>query len=133
MVGWFAEVCGRRELKVNPGKNKVMVLNGEEGLECEFHVDGIRLEYVSEFKYFGCVLNESGIDEAEYRRKVASEWMVTGAIRSLVNARDLQLECATVESCMKHWLYLFLCMAVRQLMKEKERSRVKVVQMDNLK
>ena len=47
MVGWFTEVCSRRGLKVNAGKSKVMVLNGEEGLECEVHVDGIRLEYVS--------------------------------------------------------------------------------------
>ena len=35
-----------------------MVLNGEEGLEREVHVSGIRLENVSEFKYFGCVLDE---------------------------------------------------------------------------
>ena len=33
MVGWFAEVCRRRGLKVNAGKSKVMVLNEEEGLE----------------------------------------------------------------------------------------------------
>ena len=62
MVGRFAEVCRRRELKVNPGKSKVMVLNGEEGLACEVHVDGVRLEHVSEFKYLGCVLDESGTD-----------------------------------------------------------------------
>ena len=43
MVGRFAEVCRRRGLKVNAGKSKVMVLNGEEELECEVHVDGIRL------------------------------------------------------------------------------------------
>ena len=42
MVGRLAEVC-RRGLKVNAGKSKVMVLNGEEGLECEVHVDEIRL------------------------------------------------------------------------------------------
>ena len=42
MVGYFAEVCRRRGLKVNAGKSKVMVLNGEEGLECEVHVDGFR-------------------------------------------------------------------------------------------
>ena len=30
MVGWFAEVCRRRGLKVNAGKSKVMVLNGKE-------------------------------------------------------------------------------------------------------
>ena len=42
MVGRFAEVCRRRGLKVNAGKRKLMVLNGEEGLECDVHVDGIR-------------------------------------------------------------------------------------------
>ena len=41
----------RKVLKVNAGKRKVMVLNGEEGLVCEVHVDEIRLEHVSEFKY----------------------------------------------------------------------------------
>ena len=32
---------------------KVMVLNGEEGLEYEVHVYRVRLEHVSEFKYLG--------------------------------------------------------------------------------
>ena len=35
MVERFVEVCRRRVLKVNAGKSKVMVLGGEEGLECE--------------------------------------------------------------------------------------------------
>ena len=51
MLGWFAEVCRSRGLKVKPGKSKMMVLNGEEGLECEVHADGIHLEHVLEFKY----------------------------------------------------------------------------------
>ena len=54
----FVEVCRRRGLKVN----KVMMLNGEEGLECELCVDGTRLEHASE-----CILDESGEDEAECR------------------------------------------------------------------
>ena len=33
----------------------------------------IRLEQVSEFKYWGCVLSESGIDEVDSSRKVSSE------------------------------------------------------------
>ena len=45
-MGRFAVVCRRRGLKVNAGKSKVMVLGGEEGLECEGCVDGIRLEHV---------------------------------------------------------------------------------------
>ena len=32
----FAEVCRRRGLKVNADKTKVVVVNGEVGLECEF-------------------------------------------------------------------------------------------------
>ena len=34
MVGHFAEVCRRRGLEINVGKSKVMVLGGEEVLEC---------------------------------------------------------------------------------------------------
>ena len=79
--------------EVTAGKSKVMVLNGGEGLECEVHVDGIRLEHVSKFKSLGCVLDESDTDGAECSRKVASGRRVVGAIRSLVYARDLQLEC----------------------------------------
>ena len=54
MVRHFGEVCWRRSLKVNASRSKVMVMNGEEGLEFEIHVDGMRLEYVSEFKYLVC-------------------------------------------------------------------------------
>ena len=46
------------------------VLNGEEGLEYEVYEDRIRLEHVSEFKYLGCVLHESGTDGAGCSRKV---------------------------------------------------------------
>ena len=49
----------------------------------------IRLEFVSEFKYLGCVLDESGTDEEACSRKVAIRRRVASAIRSLVNARSL--------------------------------------------
>ena len=70
----------------------MMVLNREEGLEYEVYVDGIHLEHISEFKYSECVLHESGTDGAECNRKVTSRSRVASVIRSLVNARDLQLE-----------------------------------------
>ena len=54
IVERFVEVCSRRGLKVNAGKNKVMVLNGEEGLKWKVSVDGVRLGRVSELKYLGC-------------------------------------------------------------------------------
>ena len=40
----------------------------------------------------GCALDESGIDGTECSRKVASGRKVAGTIRSLVSARDLELE-----------------------------------------
>ena len=44
-------MCRRNDMKVNAGKSKLIVLNGEEGLECEIRVDGMQLEHMSEFKY----------------------------------------------------------------------------------
>ena len=60
MVEQFAGVCRRRGLKVNAGKSKVIVLDGEEGLEYEVYIDGIHVEHVLEFKYLGYVFDESG-------------------------------------------------------------------------
>ena len=58
------------------------------------------------------VLDKSGMDGEECSRKVASGRRVAGAIRSLLNARDLQLKYARVLH--KTLLYLFLCKSVRQ-------------------
>ena len=93
MVGYFVEVY-RRGPKFSTGKGKVMVLGGEEGLECKIGVDRIHLGHVSEVKYLGCALDESGTDECS--RKVANWRMVAGAIRSLVKARSLHLKCARI-------------------------------------
>ena len=72
MVERFVEECKRRGLKFNAGKSKVMVLGGEEGLECDVCLDGIRLEHVSEFKYLGYVLDELGTDG----QSVVGRWRV---------------------------------------------------------
>ena len=118
------------EDKVNAGKSKVMVMNGEEGLECEVYIDGVHLEYVSEFKYLGCVLVESGTDGAKCSRKVVSGRRVAGAIRSLVNAWDLQLQCARV---LHETLLVPVLIYGSETMLWKERSRIMAVQMDNLR
>ena len=118
MVGWYVQVCRRSRLKFNVVKNKLRVLGGEDGLECEVYVDEMQLEHALEFKYLGCVLNESGKDKAEFRKKVVSGRRVQSAIRSL--GYSLRL----LESC------LLLRMEV---WKEKERSRIRAVQVDNVR
>ena len=65
MMECFVEVCGRKGLKFNANKSKLIVLDGEDA-ECEIHVDGAQLEQVSEFKYWGCVLDKSGTEVAEW-------------------------------------------------------------------
>ena len=55
----------------------------EGGIECEVCVEGMRLEYMVEFKYLEFVLNASGTDEGECLGKVAA------TIRSVVKARGL--------------------------------------------
>ena len=64
MVGGFVDMCRRSSLKVNAVKKTMMVLGGEEGLEREVCIDRILLEHVSQFKYSGCVLDESSTDGA---------------------------------------------------------------------
>ena len=68
---------------MNENKSEVVVL-GEKGLVCEGIVDGRQLDYVSEFKYFEFVLDESGTGGLEFCRKAASGWKVADGVRRLV-------------------------------------------------
>ena len=73
----------------------------------------VRLEHVVEFKYFGCVLDKSGTDEAECSRKVVSGRRVAGAIRSLWLKLGV-CSLSVLGSCMSHCWCLFLRMVARQ-------------------
>ena len=133
IAGRFLEECRERGLKVNVGKSKVMVLDKEEGLECEICVAGTQLEKMSEFKYLGCVLIDSGTDVVKLCcRKVVSGRKVVGVIKSQVNARYLQFECARV-LYQAFLLSVLLYGSETMIWKEKEISRIKAVQMNNLK
>ena len=96
----------------------------ERGIGVWVHVDRNHLGHVPECKYLGYVLNEASTDEAECSKKVA------GAIRSLVNARDLQLECSRV---LHETLLVPVLTYGSDTILWKERSRIRAVQMDNIK
>ena len=71
-------------------------------------------------------------DEAECSEKVASGRRDAGAVRSLVNARNLQLECAKVLH--ESLLVPVLTYGSEIMMwREKERSRIRAVLIDNLR
>ena len=128
----FVKVCRGRGLKIIVEKSKVMVLGSEEELEHRTHVDGTRFGQVSEFKYLGFGLEESGTDVDECRRKVASGRKVAGTIRSLVNARDLKHECGRVfhEALL---MPVLLYGSETMICIEKEKYRARDEQMDNLR
>ena len=81
-------------------------------MEYEVHVDRIWLEHVSEFKYLSFVLDKSYTDDVECHRKVVSRRKVADIIRSLVNTKVCNLSVQGL--CIRHCLYLFLCMVMRQ-------------------
>ena len=99
-------------------------------MEYETCVDEARLEQVAKFIYLGCVLNESGTDNVKCCSKVVSGRKVACAIRSLINARSLQLEYAHV---LHEGLFVSVLLYGSETMiwREKERSRIRAVQTDN--
>ena len=76
-------------------------------------------------------MDKSGTDGTECSRKLANGRRVAGGIRSLVNARDLQTEYARV----LHEILLmpFLLYASEIMLWKEKKSRIRAVQMDNLR
>ena len=78
-----------------------------------------------------CFLDESGKDEVGCNRKVESGRRIAGAIRSLVNARSLQLE--RDRGLHESFLVPVLSYSIETMIgRDKERSIIRVVQMDTL-
>ena len=73
----------------------------------------------------GCILDESGTDDAECQRKVASGKKVGGDIRFLVNPKGLQFECARV---LHEGLLVLVLLYGSETMiwRGKERSRIRI-------
>ena len=96
---------------------------------CQILLHGSRLENKSEFEFVERVLADSGTDGGECCRKGATGRKVANAIRSLVNAGSLQLECAR----MLHEALLVSALQhsrEKKIWKKKECSKVRAVQMD---
>ena len=77
-------------------------------------------------------MDQSGTDKAECSRKLVNGGRVAGVIKSLINARNLQLECATVlhDSLL---VPVFKYDNETMIWREKERSWIRGIQMDNLR
>ena len=68
-------------------------------------------------------------------QNVVGRWQVGGGWQVPLGSYSMLGICrlSVLEFCMKHGLHLLLRIAVRLIWTEKERSRIKAVQMDNLR
>ena len=80
MVGHFVEVCRRRGLKVNEGKNKVMVLGGEEGVECEVTCMGGDWRMRHNFS----ICDVFWMNQVQMKQSVLGRWQVGGGLHLLL-------------------------------------------------
>ena len=84
------EVCERRKLRVNVGKNKVMrCTKNEDGARLNVMLNGEALEEVDHFKYLGSVIAANGGGEADVRRRVNKGCKVLGALKGVMKNRGL--------------------------------------------
>src|SRR5678815_1193791 len=85
-----------------------------------------------QFENFGYMLDEKGTNDAECSRKVVNGRKVAGVIKSLVNVKELSLECARVlhEGML---LPVLLYSSETMVWNKKYRSKVQCVQIDNIR
>lgn len=67
LVNEFGSVlaCEKQNLKVNVGKGKVMVCGRNTNMYCKVRMNGIAMERVGGFKYFGSILSKDGSFDSE--------------------------------------------------------------------
>lgn len=109
---------------MNVAKSKVLLCEGENRTVCDVKIQVERMEQVSEFNYLGCMVNDIG-REKKCENKVMNVRWVAGAIKELVNEKELSLEYASV-FVLKCWNWV-VC-----VLKENARSKIREVQIDNL-
>ena len=83
-------------------------------------------------KYLVCLLDESGTDEAEYRRKVLSGKIKLQGLIGSCDVGSLQLHCARGLHEAFH-VPVFMYGSETMIWREKETSRTRAAQMDNLR
>ncbi len=98
IVDEFGRVCKRRKLKVNAGKNKVMIferareqtinfakpyrVGSKAILRCKIWLGKEKMEEVNESKYLGTILCKHGSMEGEIRERTIKGRQVMGALKS---------------------------------------------------
>lgn len=92
LVSEFERVCGEKGLKINPGKSKVLVFEGEEGEEGEVQevrVGGEVLEKVEVFRYLGMDVGKEGGVKEEIDHRVGEGMRALSGLREIWKGGDL--------------------------------------------
>ncbi|GBP67518.1 hypothetical protein EVAR_49885_1 [Eumeta japonica] len=74
-------------MKVNVGKNKVMVFErGESTTECDILIECEKVEQVKEFVYLGSLITNDGKHDSDIERRVNAGNKVNGALLAIMNS-----------------------------------------------
>ena len=132
LVREFDNVCKRRNLTLNVGKTKVMVMERGTDTQCRICLNEQVLENVSEFKYLGSVLNKDGSLGSEVEERVKQGRKVSGALKSVTRNRNVNVKVKkTLHDSVLMPTMLYGCETWTLL--EGQKSRLRAVEMGYLR
>ena len=132
MVKEFFEVC-RRGMKVNAGKTKVMVMNGEKGLDHQ-SVRFTQTGFIQSMSWNSNIWDVFWTNQVQMEQCVVVQWQVGGGLQ-VPSGSQLMLQICSFSELVLHETLLvpvLICGSQTMLWKE-ERSRIRAVQMENLR
>ena len=91
LVTEFAGVCGRRKLRVNVSKSKVMVVSKDGGYKADICLHGEKMEQVECFRYLGTDIHENGRMGKEIGHRVREGERVGGALRAMWRNKGMSI------------------------------------------
>ena len=87
----FTGVCGRRKLRVNVSKSKVMVVSKDGRYKTDIHLHGEKMEQVKCFRYLGTAIQENGRMGKEIRHRVREGERVGGALKTIWRNKGMSI------------------------------------------
>ena len=91
-VNEFVTVCGRRGLKLNVGKSKVMRASENDEQALRVCMSGESMEEVSDFRYLGVDISANGRLETELNHRLTEARKSAGVLNNMWRNRGIGIE-----------------------------------------
>lgn len=95
LVKNMSDICKNYGIKMNVKKTKYMTFNKKPINNTNITIDGIQLEKVSEYKYLGTLINETGDQNQEIKRRIEIARSTFIKMKKLFCNRDISIQLRT--------------------------------------